>query len=244
MKRKNLNLLFILLMGLSFGMTSCDGDGFFGDCTNGEGSVVTQTLNIEHFNGIELDISDNVHIRQGSEQFVEVTGHVNIIEKLKTDVNNNIWKIDLENGCYNNYELEIFITLPKVRGIKIDGSGDVFGENLFTGEEIDLEIDGSGNLIAALDYDKIKGDIDGSGDISLKGQAQNLDFRIDGSGNLSAFDLTVDHADVRIDGSGDISITVLNTLNVTINGSGDVRYKGNPFLEVDIDGSGDVSDAN
>ena len=244
MTRKNLNWLFILLIGISFGMTSCEGGGLFGDCTSGKGSVVTETLNIEHFNGIELDIADNVHITQGESQIVEVTGHANIIEKLKTDVNNNIWKIDLEDGCYNNYELEIFITMPKVRFIKIDGSGDVMGENLFTGDDISLEIDGSGNIDVELEYDKIKGDIDGSGDMKLKGQAQDLEFEIDGSGDLSAFDLTVENADVRIDGSGNISITATNTLKVDINGSGDVRYRGNPFLEVDIDGSGSVQDAN
>ena len=60
MTRKNLNALFALFIGLAFTLTSCDGDGLFGDCTTGEGAVVTQTLNIDAFSGIELNISDNV----------------------------------------------------------------------------------------------------------------------------------------------------------------------------------------
>jgi len=53
----------------------------------GTGSIVTQTLNLRDFNGIAAAGADDVVISYGPEQKVEVTGHSNIISRIKIILN-------------------------------------------------------------------------------------------------------------------------------------------------------------
>lgn len=243
MKRTG-KVLFITLSTLALLSGCFIDDGDFFDCERGKGPTVTEVLNLNDFHSINLEINANVTIRQGSEQRVEVKGEENIIDLLERRVRNGVWEIDFED-CVRNYDkLHIFITLPEFRRIEIDGSGNVFGENVIRGNAIDLIVDGSGDIDLALDVNAVDASIDGSGDIHLEGEADDVDIFIKGSGNIKAFDLDALRADVRIDGSGDVEVFVRDFLKVSINGSGNVYFKGNPSISTRINGSGDVIDAN
>jgi len=233
-----------LLLALLSPACIIDADGDLFDCERGEGPTITRVLNLADFHSFKLDISADVFISQGSEQFVEVRGEDNIISLLERDVSNGTWDIDFEDCVRNHDELEIYITLPEFRHIEIDGSGDIFGQTVLVGNDIELEIDGSGDMDLGLDMKLVDLEIDGSGDMDLEGLTDDLNIRIDGSGDVMAFDLDALRANIRINGSGNVEVLVQDFLQVDIDGSGDVYYKGNPELDVRIDGSGDVIDAN
>lgn len=242
MTLKNLYWIFILFVGASLVLTSCDNDNFYDDCP--KGSLETRTLDIDGFTGVELEIAADVRVTQGSEFSVVAEGHEGIINLLELDVKNGVWHIDLRENCRSNYDLIIHITMPEIKALILDGSGNIEGQNTFDLESIDLEINGSGNMDIDLTATQIDADINGSGNMTLEGQAEGLDLRIDGSGNFGNFDFTVDTAIVKINGSGDVSLTANDSLKVTITGSGNVSYKGDPSLEVSITGSGEVRNAN
>ena len=76
-------------------------------CTSGEGIITTQILSVSNFASIHSNISANITVSQGSTQVVTVTGHPNIFEKIRTQVFHNTWQIELDNGCYENIQLDI-----------------------------------------------------------------------------------------------------------------------------------------
>jgi len=237
------------------------------DKTEGEGPVVTQTLDLPIFTGVELDGSFDVVITKGIEQSVIARGHQNIIDRLKTNVSNNSWKIELENGFYKNLELDVFITTPHLNNIKNTGSGGIRVDADFTDDDLKLEIDGSGDvpvsgtLVAHREaIFKIDGSgnikvnnleaintlakLDGSGQLTLNGTSEKTTIDIDGSGDIVAFNLISNVCLVDTDASGTCEIYVNDILDVDIDGSGDVYYRGNPNVIEKIDGSGRVVNAN
>ncbi len=237
--------VLILVFGL-FTLTSCDHDD---NCISGQGNIETRTLNVEEFTGINLLGATNVTITQGVTQEVVVTGHPNIIDRLETDVVNDIWEMELRRGCYNHYELEVFITVPDMKNIIITGSGNV-DVNPFTNQgNLELAIIGSGNIFldAFSGTQDLSVSIVGSGNVLCTEDLvdlQNLTISIVGSGNFEGFAISVDVCTINIEGSGDCLVHVLDLLNVTIDGSGNVRYKGTPTINADIRGSGDIINAN
>lgn len=239
---KNLNWLIIGLVSVVLFTTSCglsDDDGLF-NCERGEGPIVTEELNIDEFRGVELDISADVFITQGSEFSVTVEGEENIINELDLDVTGNVWHICFEDCVRNHDDLNIFITMPVIDYLKIDGSGSITGENFFEVDDLELKISGSGDMDLGVGADDIDAKISGSGKMILEGDAERLDFKVSGSGDLRAFDLVVEKANVTISGSGDVEVNVTDDLDIKISGSGDVYYKGNPSVSIDITGSGEV----
>jgi hypothetical protein len=243
---KKLEMLkYSLLFALLVLLVSCDKD----DCIKGSGSVVSESLFAPSFDAIKVKGSMDVFIEDGPDQEVVAVGHPNIIDHLIIDEIGGTLIIDLENDCYRDYELAIYITTPFIERIELDGSGDIEIDSFEMDNDLELEIEGSGNIdfngLAGVDNLEVQ--IEGSGTVrghSSWAELTNLYISIEGSGDYRGFDVLTENCDIDITGSGDCRVFVSENLNVDISGSGNVYYKGNPVITSSIQGSGSVIDSN
>ncbi len=217
------------------------------DCVNGEGKQVEDTRKTTDFTKIELDCSADVFIKQVANEpaAITVVAPENLLNHITTVVTDDKLVIDTK-GCINyDKSIEVHLTLQDLDKLIIDGSGDVKSESTITTSELELVIDGSGNMTMDVVTDDLRTTIDGSGDVILYGNTKKHKVLIDGSGNVEAFKLESDVTKVTVDGSGDVEVTVYEKLKAIVEGSGDIDYKkGDATVEVDIenDGSGDVKE--
>lgn len=240
MKTQHIGIV-VFLVALT--TTGCYLDDVF-DCERGHGDIVTETLDIAFFDRIRLDIPATVHLSQGDYSEVIVEGKRNVIDEIERDVHNGEWDIEFDRCMRNVGSLDIYITMPAIKRIIVQSSGEVYGQNTIVETQLDLIIRGSGMMDLALDVEYLDSRISGSGAFYLEGEAHNHDFEISGSGDLLGFTLTTDATDVRLTGSGDAQVYAEEYLKVRILSSGDVYYKGEPELNISISGSGNVFDAN
>jgi Putative auto-transporter adhesin, head GIN domain len=237
-------LVIISIIAITF--IGCEKDN---NCLSGEGTVTTQILTVPDFDGIDLAFSSNVIIKQGAIREIKATGHPNIISKITTSVFGNLWIINLVDGCYEDYELSIEITVPNINRLFLSGSGDMLVNN-FTNQNdnLDIEIIGSGNITlnefeGIINLDAI---LEGSGNFKANNNitTQTMTLDISGSGNYSGFEISSDNSIINSSGSGSSELTAINSLNVIISGSGDVFYKGTPIIIQNITGPGLLINAN
>ncbi len=239
MKIRTFTLLTLLI---AVAMTGCKKHII---CKKAEGAMLTESLAIAQFDGIDMSIDATVNLTYGEAQSVSVTAQQEVIENLSRDVRGGIWKIDFDQCVRRHDGITIDITIPRITEVEVSGAGNVYGINNFPEQNnLDLRISGSGSIDLSLDGNIVDSKISGSGDIFLAGSATRIQQSISGSGTLSAYDMPVDETDVNISGSGTVRTTVNNTLTVRISGSGDVFYKGNPTIDSNISGSGEVHNAN
>ena len=239
--------IFLIACIFTFGLTSCffdDDDGGIFNCVDGEGPVVTQEIELPPISGVKLKGSMDVFITQGGEQQILVEAQENIINEIDMDVDNGVWELDFEDCVRNFTDVKVFITMPEVEILRITGSGDITGENVFAGSTLILRVTGSGDMDLAAEYDNIDTEITGSGTVALEGICEHFDTEIRGSGDYNAFDMLSVTGDISITGSGDARVNVSEFLEVKISGSGDVMFKGDPIIDANITGSGEVVDAN
>ena len=197
---KTRNMLIISLLAAALFNTSCEKDSFH---INGEGSVVTRTLELDEFTGIDFLGTDNVFISYGTEQSVVVEGHANIIERIKTNVKNNIWDIELEEDSYKNYELTYYLTLPLLEKVYNTGTGDVMITDFPAQESLYIRIMGTGSFLGySMELNTCEVDITGTGNVEVNVNDQ-LDVRIDGTGNVYYKGNPIVHADIK--GTGSVS---------------------------------------
>lgn len=228
-------------MGLSSCYFNFEDDDF--GCVRGRGNQVSEVRSLTDFTSVTNTTSANVVIVQGSTYDVEVRAQDNILNEVTTQVRGSELIINTR-GCVNNADIDVFITMPQINGLSIIGSGDIFGDNAWVVNDMDLRVIGSGDMDLDVDADDIDIEINGSGEITLFGSADNCRTDITGSGDLRSFNLVADDHRVIIFGSGDAKVFASDQLDVTINGSGDVWYKGSPTISVNIAGSGDLVNAN
>lgn len=246
--RSSFKIFAFSLLVLLFA-SSCKKDEVIDTCIEGEGAITTRTLDLDAFSGVELAVAGDATISQGSPQKVEVTGHPNIIDLLKTDVTNGLWVIELEDGCYRDYDLSIEITIPDIDQLALSGSGNLL-INDFANQsgQLPVRLAGSGNITLNdfVGISKLDATISGSGSISVNKDMplESLDLSNSGSGHFFGFKTISDDCIVSSTGSGNVEVTVQNTLDVSLSGSGNVYYKGSPTITQDITGSGNIIDAN
>lgn len=220
------------------------------DCIEGEGPIISENLFAPYFDEVELRGSFDVFIEQDDDFEVRAVGHRNIVDRVQLDETDDRLSIGLESDCFRDFDLTIYISMPEIRGVHLEGSGDIRLDDFIENDgPLSLEIDGSGDirLESVEGTEFVRVDIDGSGDV--RGSEDfpeliDLEVDIDGSGDYYGFDIIAEHAWVEIDGSGDCRLHVTETLDVEIDGSGDVFFRGNPVIISDISGSGDIIDAN
>ena len=243
---KTLNLIKVSLFIIAIMMASCQKDDI---SLRGEGSIVTETLAISDFSGIDLDIAGNVIVSQGPVQEVKAVGHLNIINRLTDRVSGDIWHIDLERGRYKDYELTIHVVVPHLEYVALSGSGHIAVNDFSDQTDLDVNLDGSGqiDLNSFSGIDKMDIDISGSGKISASKafpSLRKIDINISGSGSYEGFPVMSDACEINMTGSGTCKVSVRNSLDVTIKGSGLVYYKGHPNVIDNTNSAGGIINAN
>ncbi|WP_229425613.1 GIN domain-containing protein [Massilia sp. Se16.2.3] len=122
------------------------------------------------------------------------------------------------------------LTLPALDRVAVDGSSDTV-VNGFSGERIEVELNGSGSIVFNGRYrqahaavqgsgdltldagngDEIEARLSGSGSLTLAGAARSVSVESDGSGTLDAQRLRAERVKVRQTGSGNTSVTARET---------------------------------
>ncbi|MEO1516427.1 MAG: head GIN domain-containing protein [Bacteroidota bacterium] len=226
---------FLFLLGTSLTAQS------WGRGIKGEGPKVQKELQIKSFEGVKLSLPANVQLIKGSNCKVVVDAQQNIIDAMDIEVRGGILTIGSRKNLRNHASIDIQVTLPKLRAVKVSGSGDVESKDHFSGlGDVDIAVSGSGNIRLDIDAKRVDTKISGSGNIELKGNAVEQEVRISGSGNYRSYELQSSDCSIAITGSGDAKVHVKNKLDAKITGSGDISYKGSPDVRSKILGSGDV----
>jgi hypothetical protein len=187
----------------------------------GSGNAKTEVRNAPAFSAVSVGGAIDADITVGPEARVEITGDDNIVPLITTDVRGDRLEISSRKNFRTSVHLVAKITLPRLTGIGLTGSGDVTAHGVQS--------------------DHLGVTLTGSGTVRADGTAHEAEVELLGSGTIKLDQLAAERASVSVSGSGDVAIAASKSLDVSITGSGDVTYRGDPELKKRITGSGSVS---
>jgi hypothetical protein len=209
----------------------------------GNGNIVQQGRDLSGFSKIEILGSADVIIRQDNQTTVEVHADENLMDNLITEVKNDRLVIRTEGSIRSYKKFEVHVTMVRLDGVSIAGSGDVRSAGTISGSDLDISINGSGDVDMELDYKNLSTSINGSGDVNVSGVTGDFDLAVMGSGDFSATDLRLDNCTIKVMGSGDVKLFgKAVSVNVEVAASGDINLHNLPADDVEVQsyGSGDV----
>ncbi len=218
-------------------------------CTRGEGNIEEVNMSMEAFNSVILQGSMDVEIAYGVTQSVTAIGHRNIIDELETRVKDGVWTINLGQGCFTDFDLKIYITIPELAMVKNSGSGNITVKDVATPDTFTAEANGSGGtLISSLTGPSvIRIILGGVGPIEFENACpgvEQLFVTNTGASTFHGFPMQVPACSVTLSGNGHCEVYASKTLDVTILGSGNVYYKGHPEINIEDSGSGKLISKN
>ena len=218
--------------------------------------ITKELNNVSNFSSISVLGSPDVEYRQsnGSKTTVSIYGSDNLVDLLEVSTVNGVLQVNIKKGVKilsGERRLKVIASSPSLNQVNIKGSADVYLKGAIKGNDLNLNIAGSGDIEAEnLQYTNLSayikgsGDIDvknvkgttvktivsGSGDVNIKGTAKWAALTVNGSGDISADKLAATEVIATVSGSGDISCYASKQLDAKVSGSGDIEYKGNPTI--------------
>lgn len=209
-----------------------------------------ETRDVRDFDEVMMKVSGKVLITQGNKNEVILEGDADLLEEIETEVRGGRLSIRnrRERWWSNNSRrsrLTVYVTVKKLRGAYISGSGDIISQNTLITDDFTASIAGSGDIEIDLEAEYVVSKISGSGNIELEGKSDRAKLSISGSGKYLAEKLMVGDYQISMSGSGRGSINLDGDLDVRISGSGKIYYMGKPTsVNSSVSGSGSVRKLN
>ncbi len=210
------------------------------DCMEGNGKMATRTATFNEITSVSLSLSADVTLVDDSTGTIVIEGEGNIIEAIILEQNGKSLRITSEPCISANKPIKISIPMKTVTELQINGSGSIKATNKLSSPELELGINGSGDIILDVDAANVYSKINGSGNIILKGAAQQHKIDVNGSGDVNAENFPTGEVRITVNGSGDCKVMATTALSIKIRGSGNVYYSGAPDISSDIKGSGSL----
>ncbi|WP_229207262.1 MULTISPECIES: GIN domain-containing protein [unclassified Duganella] len=212
---------------------------------------------------VKLDGVIDLKLRRGDTPALNITTDKRYVSKVTAVQTGDTLYLDTESRGVKlkSAAVKVELVLPQLRELVSDGVGstEVSG---FSGENIDLTLDGAGSMKVVCDYKKLKAnlggvgsmhvwvtenenvdlDLQGAGYITIGGRSKNLKATLGGLGGLNAQQFKAEDVSLDLSGLGNATINASNNANLNLSGLGSVTVYGKPTTRnVSVDGLGKVS---
>ena len=176
------------------------------------------TLPFTPGDSLAITLPGSVRYRPGDKAEAVVTGDAALLDHVH--IENDTLSLDCELAG-RSPELEIDLTGPAITDWKLLGSANLTLTDI-SQRQLQLNIKGSGNVMAT-------------------GAVEAVGLKISGSGKAQLKSLLAKTAVIEIRGSGGTQLTAETNAEVSISGSGDVELFGHPNLSrSEVRGSGKI----
>lgn len=189
---------------------------------SGSGNVVTETRNVNGFDGVTVTGAGNVLIDQSGAESLTITTDGNLLQYITTEVHDGKLVITGKPGVlYDKVkELTFKVGAKNLNSVQVDGTANVAGKNIAT-ENLSVKLNGAGA-------------------ITLSGKATAQNVVLDGVGAYDGAELASQRAKVTQNGAGSAVVRVSDSLEAIISGLGSIEYIGNPQVTKNVSGLGTV----
>lgn len=239
------NSMLITSLFILFSFTSLHAQWWGSKTIQGNGNVITQTIQTANYNGLSVAGNFYVTVVDGREGSITLKGESNLLEEVIVEVKDDVLHIKTENkiNLKSSRGKNIEITVPATRLSKVSlaGSGEIKNNFNLKSDDFSVKLAGSGDIKLNLQATELEVKVAGSGDIVLNGIAGNVNGSIAGSGTVDAYRLSAEDVSVTIAGSGDYKANCSGNLKARVSGSGSIQYKGKPTkIDSKVAGSGKI----
>jgi hypothetical protein len=198
---------------------------------SGNGDIVSEERQVPSFSGISVSAGIDVFITQGNEENVKVVTDENLLEVVKTEVEDNVLKIYAGKNIGKAASKKVYVNYVNLNKIKVSSAGDLKGENTLNTDELEIKVSSSGDLKLDVIAQKINIDISSSGDANLSGKTDYLKADLSSAGDLNAFDLEAKVGDISVSSAGDANVFITEEASFSSSSAGDIVYKGDPSIK-------------
>jgi len=206
----------------------------------------TENRDLSGFNAIAVSTGIDLYITMGNTEAVKVVADDDIIDNLKTEVENGTLRIYMKrNNWFNwgsgNQTRKVYVTVSELVAIDASSGSDVESENTLDGDKLDISASSGSDIELDVHYKNLSLDTSSGSDAELSGKVKYLKLSASSGSDIDASELESFYAKVDASSGSDISLSVSEELVANASSGADIVYHGNPQKkDIDESSGGDV----
>lgn len=218
-------VVILISLSLAIILSSCI---FIGPSKKGNGHVVEQNRKVSPFEEIKVSRGMNVYISQGNETKVVVKADENLLDVIRTEVDNHTLKVTTTENIRKATSKKVYVTVPKITGITSVAGSNVFSENVIHSKQLEVTSSAGSNIKLEVDAGELNVSASAGSNIKLEGKAKAFTGKASAGANIKAEGMTTDNCNVRASSGANLWITVTDNFEARANSGGNVFYFGQP----------------
>ena len=175
---------------------------------DGSSVAASDVREARNFTGVDISGVFEVQIVAGKDFALEVQADDNLLQYIKTEVQDGVLKIETTERINSHTPLRVRISAPDIERVEASGACKVSVEGV---KNSDLAIDTSG-----------------ASKVDLSGETGALDIDVSGASKIDAEGLVTGIATVDASGASKVSLFVTDRLTSTASGASRIIYSGTP----------------
>jgi hypothetical protein len=207
--------IFALIAGVvfanlfSFGRVSGKLFNFsIGRSVTGSGVTASEVRNVTGFKGVDVGGVFVVEIIAGSDFDVKVEADDNLLQYIKTEVNDGVLKISSTERIKSHEPLRVRVSAPTIESVEASGVCKVS----LTGVKNNKLIIGTS----------------GASKVTVAGETSSLTVDVSGASSVDGESLRAENARVEASGASKVNVFVTGRLVSDASGASKIGYSGNP----------------
>ena len=163
---------------------------------------------------------------------IVISGDENLIDQVRYDLKDGRLILSSVNPLRSENNLIVRIQTNGLKGIQSDIVGNIQMNRAFTGDELEIKMNGPGSFRAdSLYIQSLTVRSEGIGSVSLTGKTNVARLNLAGAGKIDALELLSDTVYAHVDGVGSIQCNPMKCLEGHLNGVGKITYKEEPKIK-------------
>lgn len=198
--------------------------------------------NIGEFTGVDAGSAFDISLTQGDKCNVKIEGiKPEDLNKIKTEVRDNVLYISLTNDVSLSEDAKIQITIKELTYLNASGAAEIKSTSEIKAGKINVNSSGAANTKLALNAEEINAKASSASTLRLTGKTKTLNADVSGASSLKSKELVAETVTVEVSGAGSAKVNVTQQLKAKASGAGNVNYTGDPLKkEIDYSGAGSV----
>ncbi len=176
----------------------------------GNGDVVTEERSLEPFSSVETSHGWDLVLEQGTGHEMTIEAEQNIIDLLKTEVENGVLRIYFEKGVRirRSKRKRIYLTFENLESITASGGSDVKAESALEVADLDMKFSGGSDLsLNSLRVEDLKMQLSGGSDANINFRAiSRMEVSASGGSDLSLTNFKGDYCKLELSGGSDATL--------------------------------------
>ena len=170
----------------------------------------------------------NVYISQGNETRVVVKADENLLDIIRTEVENHTLKVTTSENIRRASSKKVYVTVPEISAITSVAGSNVFSENVLHSKQLEVSGSAGSNIKLEVDAGELNASASAGSNIKLEGKTKSFTGKASSGANIKAEGLTTGDCNVRASSGANLWITVTDNLEAKANSGGNVIYFGQP----------------